>query len=80
MHVRVDGVGANGAPLTRGWTLVATHGDGPYVPTLAAAALVRRLADGATPPAGARPCLGLLTLEDFAREAGALRITMEAEA
>ena len=79
MHVRVRGLLPNGEPTSRGWTLLATHGDGPYVPTLAAAALVRRLAASMPAPAGARPCLGLLSLEDFAREAAALRITMKAD-
>lgn len=68
MHVTAQGLDAQGQPVRRTWTLVATHGDGPWVPTLAAAALVRRLAAGATPAGGARPCVGELTLDDFAGE------------
>jgi hypothetical protein len=68
MHVTAQGLDAQGQPVRRIWTLVATHGDGPWVPTLAAAALVRKLAAGATPAGGARPCVGELTLDDFARE------------
>jgi hypothetical protein len=79
MHVRVTGTGADGASYTRTWSLVATHGDGPFVPTLAAAALVRRLAAGQAYPPGARPCLGLLSLEDFECEAAGLAITMKVE-
>ena len=61
--------------MTRQWQLLALEGDGPYVPTLAAAALVRKLRDGDTALApGARACLGMLSLEDFAREAQGLRI------
>jgi hypothetical protein len=45
MHVAVSGVvgagAASGEQVTRQWQLIATHGDGPFVPTLAAAALVR---------------------------------------
>ena len=78
MHVRVTGVTPDGAPLARNWTLVATAGDGPFVPTLAAAALVRRLAAGEPLPAGAAPCLGLLSLAHFEREAAGLHITMKA--
>jgi hypothetical protein len=66
---------AQGAAARQRWTLIATHGDGPYVPTLAAAALVRKLAAGAPLAAGARACIGLLTLDDFAREAVGLHIT-----
>lgn len=79
MHVRVTGLNAASAQVQRGWSLVATHGDGPFVPTLAAAALVRRLAAGDVLPAGARPCLGLLTLADFERAAAGLHITMKAD-
>lgn len=80
MHVGVTGTGPDGAACTRTWSLVATDGDGPFVPTLAAAALVRRLASGRPYRPGARPCLGLLSLDDFAREAAGLAITMKAEA
>jgi hypothetical protein len=80
MHVRVTGTDREGAARTRSWSLVATSGDGPFVPTLAAAALVRRLAAGVAIAVGARPCLGLLSLDDFAREAAGLAITMKVEA
>ena len=75
MHVTARGVDADGRPARRTWTLLATAGDGPWVPTLAAAALVRKLAAGQAPAIGARPCLGELTLEDFAREASGREIT-----
>jgi hypothetical protein len=75
MHATVRGLDAQGAAARQRWTLIATHGDGPYVPTLAAAALVRKLAAGAPLAAGARACIGLLTLDDFAREAVGLHIT-----
>jgi NAD(P)-dependent dehydrogenase (short-subunit alcohol dehydrogenase family) len=68
MHVTARGLDAQGQAARRTWTLVATHGDGPWVPTLAAAALVRKLAAGQTPAIGASPCIGALTLDDFARE------------
>jgi len=76
MHVSVMGRTAAGAKVARTWHLVATQGDGPYVPTLAAAALVRKFAAGEVPFVGARPCLGLLKLEDFEREAQGLNIRM----
>ena len=68
MHVSVRGLDAQGAPARRTWTLLATGGDGPWVPTLAAAAIVRKIAAGEPPAIGARPCVGELTLDDFARE------------
>ena len=76
MHVTAVGRCSAGLTVSRTWHLVATQGQGTYVPTLAAAALVRKLAEGTLTKTGAMPCLGLLTLEDFEREAQGLRITM----
>ncbi len=77
MHLRVEGVDADGTLRSRVWHLLAIRGDGPYVPTLAAAALVRRFLEGRLPQHGAMPCVGLLTLDDFARETDGLAITMQ---
>jgi hypothetical protein len=79
MHVCVSGQDGAGQEVTRCWSLVATHGDGSYVPTLAAAALVRRLATALEPSTGATPCIGLLSLRDFQFEAEHLNITMKVE-
>lgn len=76
MHVSVTGRTVAGVEVARTWHLVATEGDGPCVPTLAAAALVRKFAAGDVPFVGARPCIGLLTLADFEREAQGLNIRM----
>lgn len=75
MHVTVSGTLMEGHTVSRAWKLVATHGDGPYVPTLAASALVRKIHSGGQGLAGAMPCVGLLTLEDFALEMRGLKIT-----
>lgn len=74
MHVSVTGRSVEGREVSRTWQLIATHGDGPYVPTLAASALVRKLLSDNHGLAGAQPCVGLLTLEDFKREMQGLRI------
>ena len=74
MHVSVFGLRNDKVEASRTWSLVATHGDGPYVPTLAAAALVRRLSAGDAQLAGAMPCVGSLALEDFEKEARGLNI------
>lgn len=75
MHVTASGTTGEGHTVSREWQLVATHGDGPYVPTLAASALVRKIHSGRQAFAGAMPCVGLLTLEDFAIEMRNLKIT-----
>lgn len=76
MHVTVTGTPVGEGPMHRTWHLLATRGDGPYVPTLAAAALVRKLQAGDVSLVGARPCIGLLSLADFGRECTDLNIEM----
>lgn len=77
MHVTVDGCDAEQNALRREWVLVVEKGDGPYIPTLASAALVRRIARGEKLPAGAYPCCGILDLEDFKAEMQGLAVTTE---
>jgi hypothetical protein len=74
MLVAVEGTGRDGQPLRRQWHLVAGSGHGPYVPTLAATILAKRLARGTTNLVGAMPCLDLLTPADVATEAADLDI------
>ncbi len=76
MHVKVNGITPDGRPQQRTWQLQALRGDGPFVPTLAAAALVRALASGQMAQRGALPCVGLLTLNQFEREAQGRAISM----
>lgn len=64
MFVRVSGRDADG-PVTREWVLIAEGDDGPNIPLMACVALIRRIAAGGPPGAGARPCLDELDLDDF---------------
>lgn len=66
MHVTLTGVDASGKPLELGWQLIAEAGHGPYVPTAAAATLVRLLTLGTMTTRGAMPCVGLMSLADIA--------------
>lgn len=75
MHIVMRGQSTRNEPLERRWFLVALRGDGPYVPTLAAAAIVRGLRDDRIAARGAMPCLGLLDLDDILAEGEGLAIT-----
>lgn len=68
MVVRVQGLDAQGQPAARAWHITAPDDHGPEIPCMAAILLARKLAVGHALPTGARPCMGLLTLEDFAPE------------
>ena len=74
MLVNAAGTGPDGRQVEAGWRLNAEANRGPYVPVLAALALVRRWRDGQRPSAGAHICSGLLTLDDFAADLQALGI------
>ncbi len=63
MMVRLFGH-AGGRAVERQWTLIASEGDGPEIPGLAAAILVDRLASRDV-PAGARDAGEMLSLSEF---------------
>ena len=63
--LRIDLDGSRGK---LSWSLVAEGGDGPFVPALPAAALIRKLASGGVKKRGAMACVGLLTLAEIEQE------------
>ena len=63
--LRVGGRDANAAEITREWHMIAEGDDGPYIPSMAVAALVGRRIDGRKPAPGARPALNEVALADF---------------
>jgi hypothetical protein len=65
MLVDVEGINAEGRPMSYRWRLVAEQGQGPFVPAAPATALVARLARGESLPAGAYACLGILDLNEI---------------
>ncbi len=78
MEIIVEGKNAADRPSRARWTLRADGNRGPYVPVLAALAMLRRFRDGRAPAPGARACAGMLTLGEFARDLAALEITAAA--
>jgi hypothetical protein len=68
MVVRVEGTDASGSLVHRAWHIAADDDHGPEIPCMATILLVRRLARGQTPRAGASTCMGLLNLADFEPE------------
>ncbi len=71
MLVEAVGVDAEGVRTHAAWSLVATAGDGPVVPTLPALAVLRQIAAGKVPAPGARACVRIVDLaaieHEFAR-------------
>jgi hypothetical protein len=79
MTVEVEGRTRDNLAITRCWTLIAEAGDGPYVPCLATAILVRRRLRGTTLQPGAQPCVGVISLREFEEAMAPLRITTHIE-
>jgi hypothetical protein len=67
MFVEIEGADASGAPLKRSWHLIAEGDHGPFIPSMATAALVRRILDGRPPQPGARAAMRDLELDDYER-------------
>lgn len=67
MVVEVDGLDAAGAPVKRSWHLTAEGDDGPYIPAMAVAAVIRKTLAGQAPAPGARPATGEVELADYER-------------
>lgn len=68
MFVQVAGRDANGLAVVREWHLLAEGNDGPFIPAMAVAALVRKQLAGIVPAAGARPATGAVSLSDYETE------------
>lgn len=75
--MRVAVVGRSGqAVIRREWRLTAEAGDGPYIPAVAARALIRRL-DRVRP--GARPCLAEATRAEIVEAMSDLAVSTDTE-
>ena len=66
LFVEAEGI-RGGRPVRRSWHLLAEGDDGPYIPSMAIEAIIRRGLTGCWPAAGARPASGELDLSDYAK-------------
>jgi hypothetical protein len=65
MFIRVKGALADGETVERSWHMIAEGDDGPFIPAMAAAAIVSCCLAGQAPPPGARAATGDLELSDY---------------
>ncbi len=66
MHVTLSGLDLNGVPLTLSWFILAKNSDGPQIPCVPAILLAQQLYEkSAGLAAGAFPCVGLISLDDY---------------
>ncbi|KJV28086.1 SDR family oxidoreductase [Luteibacter yeojuensis] len=64
MFVRARGI-ADGKPAERTWHLLAEGDSGPFIPSMAVEAIVRKRLDGIRPDTGARAATHALALTDY---------------
>lgn len=74
MHIGITGTGCGGQAARLDWHLVAKRGHGPEIPCVAAIVVARELAAGRITARGAMPCMGLMTLAQFAEAVSNLDI------
>ncbi len=65
MVVQISGKNREGKDHTISWRLIAKSGVGPRIPTISAIILSNRILDGMLIQTGAKPCLGMYTLDEF---------------
>ncbi len=65
MFVDVVGQRADGRKIRRSWHLLAEGNDGPYIPSMAIEAVIRKHLEGSPPADGARSATRALELEDY---------------
>jgi hypothetical protein len=65
MFVTVSGTLVNGTPVERSWHMIAEADDGPFVPSMAAEAIIRHCLAGRMPKPGARAGVNDVELADY---------------
>jgi len=66
--VSLRGIRVNGSPGCVDWHLTADANHGPEIPCMAALLMTHKIAGGGISMRGAYPCMGFLSLEEFAPE------------
>ncbi len=65
MFVEINGRRSDGSQVARAWHLLAEGDDGPFIPSMAAEALIRKFQAGQAPSPGARAATTDLELSDY---------------
>ncbi len=68
MHMIIKGLDKQGNPHERKWFIIAGNGDGPHIPTIPAIILAKKLVVEKISDIGAKPCVGLVSLEEYMNE------------
>ena len=64
-HMKMKGKDVDGSSNGLKFELTAESGDGPYIPSMPAILMAQKLADGSLVDAGAFPCMGFITMDEY---------------
>lgn len=78
-HMVLSGIDNNGSGKQLTFELTAREGDGPYIPSMPAILLTRKLVNQEVSRKGATPCLDLITLEEYLSALGKMNISWTLE-
>lgn len=68
MHMIITGKDKQGNPHQRKWFIIGKAGDGPQIPTIPAIILAKKLYRGELKDSGAKPCVGMVTVDEYINE------------
>jgi len=74
MHMILSGKDHSGKALTKKWFIVALDGDGPYIPTIPAVILAKKMIESDFHSRGAMACVGLVSLDEYLHELRYLKV------
>ncbi len=64
-YLLIEGEDGSGHPVTRRHYIVARQGHGPLIPCIPVILIAKQIAAGHAMEAGARPCLGIISLREY---------------
>ncbi len=76
-HLNLAGKGADGRKKIISFEMIAKDGDGPYIPSMPAILLAKKLANNQINDTGAYPCMGFITRNEYLNALSHLDITWE---
>jgi hypothetical protein len=68
MHMIIQGIDHHEKYQERKWFIIAKNSHGPYIPTIPAIILAKKLFYGLIRCIGAQPCIGLISLKEYLQE------------
>ena len=68
MHIIINGKDQNGNLYQRKWFIIAKNSCGPYIPTIPAVIIVKKIINNELNLKGAYPCINMITLTEYLNE------------